>query len=167
MGNSEDFMRLMGEEMDDLVREDMNNKGWKKPSDPDETLQAYREAFGIDRDRKDEKDYGFGIGYYTPEVRTTLDGLWEEADLVDVVKDEVYKLEKEFNQKYKGRAVRDKRLLNDEFVSDVIVEGMDLVELYNTLVDKHRDSDLFGITHFQNNIHDEVLKVLKKNLITG
>lgn len=112
------------------------------------------------------------IAYYQGnKERVTLDGEWTESELRDDVYDEVSKLllgEKGLAEKYKYRALVDKNILIPEYMCNHICEGKDLIEWYNTIVDKNRNNEkkLFGIVYFDTEVIKEAERVLKRNLVS-
>lgn len=106
------------------------------------------------------------FAYYQGSTeRLTLDKEWTETDLKDDVKDEVYKIIEEWKKKNKHRAIYNNNMLLDSYVSEEIINGLDLIEIYNTEYDKRREEGLFGIVYFDDWIKRELLKQLNKNLV--
>ena len=112
------------------------------------------------------------LGYYQGDTeRTTIDGEWTEKDLKEDVLDEAHKLlhdEKSgWLAKNKGRAVLNKDLLHEEFLCNEICDSLDLVEVYNTQYDLHRNDEnrKFGIHYFDEYIVKQLNKILKENLL--
>ena len=112
------------------------------------------------------------LGYYQGDTeRTTIDGEWTETDLKEDVLDEAHKLlhdEKTgWLAKNKGRAVYNKDLLHEEFLCNEICDSLDLVEVYNTQYDLHRNDEnrKFGIHYFDEYIVKQLNKILKENLV--
>lgn len=131
-----------------------------------------------DYDRAAEEEFRIKceeIAYYQGDIeRTTLDGEWTESELKDCLWDTAHKYlhgEKDktgwlaFNL---GRAIKDTSLLKEEFIVEDICSRYDLIEIYNKLLDMHRNDEnkLFGIAYFDEISKKEVAKLLKNNLIT-
>jgi hypothetical protein len=135
-----------------------------------ENEDEYNEAF--DKDLADKIEM---LSYYQGEVeRETLDGDWTETELKEDLEDIVMKvLHGEVSNstgwlsKHKCSAVKNKELLHDEFVYNAILEDNDLIEVYNSAVDRHRNDEhkLFGIHYFDEEITKKVMSVLNNNLV--
>lgn len=115
------------------------------------------------------------IAYYQGDIeRTTLDGEWTESELKDCLWDTAHKYLHGENGKTGwlafclGRAIKDESLLKEEFIVEDICSRYDLIEVYNKLLDMHRNDKkkLFGIAYFDQISQEEVAKLLKNNLIT-
>lgn len=115
------------------------------------------------------------IAYYQGEQeRVTIDGEWTESELKDDIYEEACKLlngtkdNKGLAEKYKHRALIDRDLLLPEYITTHICDNHDIIEVYNKLVDIHRNDEkiLFGIQYFDEVVRVEVQKVLKENLIS-
>lgn len=116
------------------------------------------------------------IAYYQGDLeRVTLDGEWTESELKDDLWDEANKFlkgTKDFKgwlATHKGRAMRDPDLCKVEYLVEDICSRYDLIEVYNKVVDIHRNDEkkLFGIVYFDQIAIAEIEKTLKQNLVTG
>lgn len=123
--------------------------------------------------RKQISDYSY-MG--KTKERTTLDGEWTEEELEADLEDEAmailngdkHKGTKGWIEEHKFRAVKDKDLLYSEYLANMIREENDLIVLYNTEYDKHRNDTnrKFGIHYFDEAIRKKMKDILKDNLIT-
>jgi len=112
------------------------------------------------------------IAYYQGDrERITLDGEWTESELKDDVYNEAHKIlcNEGYADKYRFRAMIDSNLIIPEYITTHICDNYDVIEVYNRLVDMHRNDEkvLFGIHYFDDIVRKEVLKVLKNNLINN
>lgn len=106
------------------------------------------------------------ISVYGSSPRVTLDGEWTYEELADDIHDECIKLVGEYQQKYKNRAVYDMDLYKPQYLAEKIKdENGDLIEIYNTCADKHRNENVFNIHWFDEWIHEQIRKILKSNLV--
>jgi hypothetical protein len=109
------------------------------------------------------------IAMYQPFVRYTLDGEWTAEELVEDVQDECMK-SREW-EKYTSRAMHNPLLLNTTQLAEKIIKDNDLIDRYNEAVAKYNSnidrSKVFNIVKFDNWLHEEIIKVLKDNLVTG
>lgn len=108
------------------------------------------------------------IGYYTPKVKVTLDGEWTAEELVEEVHDLAFEILPGWLEKNKYRAVKNKDLLHDEFLRNEVLDNIDVIDIYNEAVSKHRNDKekLFGIVYFDEAITKMLLNVLDDNLFT-
>lgn len=103
--------------------------------------------------------------------RTTLDGEWTEEDLRDDIFDVCAEVMTEKLLKdYEHRALHNRDLLKKQYMADTILNDIeDVIELYNTEVDKHRASfeteHYFGIHWYDEAIKKMVIKKLKENVV--
>lgn len=116
------------------------------------------------------------IAYYQGDIeRTTLDGEWTEDELKDDLWSEARKYlygendTKGWLETHKNRAMRDPDLCKIEYLVEDISTRYDLIEVYNKVVDMHRNDEhrLFGIAYFDKIAREEIIKTLKDNLVTG
>lgn len=111
------------------------------------------------------------IAYYQGDAeRVTLDGEWTEDELKGDVEDEAYKIlegDKGWVESHKFCALRNKDLTHVEFLVNTFCDENDLIALYNSAVDEHRnDSEtMFGIHYFDQKVHSKLLKMLSENLL--
>lgn len=96
-----------------------------------------------------------------PEVKTTLDGLWDLDELKGNIDDEVFKMKDELD-KNKFRALKDRNMLLPQYVAELIKQNYDLFEEYNKAAASDRNK--FGIAMFDIWIHAEVKKLSKDNI---
>lgn len=115
------------------------------------------------------------IAYYQGDIeRTTLDGEWTEQELKDDLWDEANKIingtkdTKGWLEIHKDRAMVDTELYKVEYIVEDICTRYDLIEVYNKVVDMHRNDEpkLFGIAYFDQIARAEIEKTLKQNLLT-
>lgn len=115
------------------------------------------------------------IAYYQGDIeRTTLDGEWTESELKDDLWDEANKIingtkdTKGWLEIHKDRAMVDPELYKVEYIVEDICTRYDLIEVYNKVVDMHRNDEhkLFGIAYFDQIARAEIEKTLKQNLLT-
>jgi hypothetical protein len=132
-----------------------------------ESEEDYNRAFEKDFEEKLE----MLSAYQGEQTRETLDCEWTEGDLIEEVQDLAFKIlgngkGKGWLEEHKYCAVKDKDLLHDEFVSNRICDENDLIEIYNTACDKHRNDEnkLFGIHYFDDEIKLKINKLLSDNL---
>lgn len=109
--------------------------------------------------------YGCETSMYGSVERTTLDNEWTEKELSENVDDECIKLLPTYEQKYKNRAMYDTNLLKPPYMAEKIKNENDLIEVYNTCYDKHRNERMFGIHWFDEWIEEQINKILKNNLV--
>lgn len=110
----------------------------------------------------------FDMPMYGNTPRVTLDGEWTHEELSDNIDDECLKLVPGYAEKYKNRAVYDKNLFLPLYVAEKIKnESADLVDVYNSEYDKHRNEKLFGIYLFDKWIEEQVRCIMNDNLIGG
>lgn len=135
-----------------------------------ETLLKHQMEMDID-----ESDDSYGLSYYQGDnERLTLDREWTEQELRDDVWDEANKIlnghdgKKGWLDRNKDRAFHDKDLVKVEYLVENILTEIDVIELYNKEVDKHRnDTDkLFGIAYFDKAIQSKIERTLKQNLVS-
>lgn len=131
-----------------------------------------------DYERAAEKEFRIKceeIAYYQGDLeRTTIDGEWTESELRDDLWDEANKFlngtkdSKGWLAKHQGRIFRDTDLCKVEYLVEDICSRYDLIEVYNRVVDIHRNDEkkLFGIVYFDQIAVAEIEKTLKQNLIT-
>lgn len=132
-----------------------------------ESEEDYNRAFEEDFREKIEE-----LSIYQGEVeRTTLDGDWNETDLKEDVQDLAMKIlgnvkEKGWLHDHRYCAVNDRNLLFDEFVANKFFDENDVIEVYNTACDKHRNDErkLFGIHYFDEVVELKIKKILEDNL---
>lgn len=105
---------------------------------------------------------------YRPKIRTTLDGEWEESELLDDIYDVCTEvMTDKLIGKYEFKALNDSNLLKPAYMSEEISNSIDdVIELYNTEYDRHRNDTRFGIVWFDEAIKKMILKRLKENVIT-
>ena len=109
------------------------------------------------------------IAYYEGNTeRTTLDGEWTESELIENIRDEAMILLEKEKKELIAKACYNKDLLLPEFLSDKLINEIDVIEEYNKLVDKHRHDAVkcFGIQYFDKYIISEMRKILKDNLVS-
>ena len=131
-----------------------------------------------DFDIKMEKEFRAKVEefyyYQGDKERYTLDGEWSESELKGSIADEAMKLlqgdktSPGWIVKTSGRAKIDKDLEFPEFLANKIIDENDIIEKYNSLVDKHRNDPKvkFGICYFDEWCIKEMTKILNNNLVT-
>ena len=116
------------------------------------------------------------LSYYQGDTdRTTIDKEWTESELKDDLWSEAKKvLDGDKNKsgwlsKNKFKAVYDEDLKKIEYLVEHLASELDLIEIYNGALDKHRNDKpmLFGIHYFDEAIRAEILKVLNNNLVSN
>lgn len=110
------------------------------------------------------------IAYYQGDTeRVTIDGEWTEEELIDNIKDEAFLLIEKLKDNFKNKACYNNNLKLPEFLSNELIDRIDVIEEYNKLVDKHRnDSEkCFGIHYFDRFIISEMENILKNNLVSN
>lgn len=107
------------------------------------------------------------IAMYQPRVRTTLDGEWTEEELKEDVYDVcIEEMTADKLKKYQYRALRNRDLLKPQYMAETILNQInDIIELYNTEYDKHRNERKFGIVWYDEAIKSKINKLLKENLV--
>lgn len=107
------------------------------------------------------------MSYYGSETRTTLDGEWEEEELLGELQDTCLDVLKQVRSKYEGRALVDADLLYDEYLSNAVREalGYDLIIAYNSEADRRKDESLFAIHYFYDKVRETAMKILKDNVV--
>lgn len=124
--------------------------------------------YNIDKEYEDEfVNKCQEIAMYQSVKRTTLDGEWTEEELRDDIYDVCVEIMTEIElKKYTGRALHDQNLLKISYMSESIsAEIDDVIELYNTEYDKHRQENKFGIYWYDETIKKLIIKKLKGNLV--
>lgn len=129
----------------------------------EEELKAEKEF----REKVEEVAY-----YQGDKERVTLDGEWTEEELRGDVEDEVSKLlngtnvTKGWIENHKFCVLKNPDLTHVEFLVNAFCDENDLIEVYNTAVDEHRnDSEkLFGIHYFDQKVRAKLVKMLSENL---
>lgn len=108
-----------------------------------------------------------GIPMYNNSVRTTLDGEWDEDELVGDVLDECMKILPGMTARYTNRAMIDRDMMLPQYMASHICEENDLIEIYNREYDKHRNDGKFGITYFDEWLSKEITRLVNANLVGG
>lgn len=104
--------------------------------------------------------------YGKSSARTTLDEEWDEDELRDNVYDVCVELMTDkFLKAYQFKAMQDTNLLKHDYMTEHLLEQIDVIELYNKEYDKHRHENAFGITWFDMAIKELIRKKLKENLM--
>lgn len=140
-----------------------------------EKVYTTREAYEQAKEEEFRRKCWEASSIYGSVERTTLDGEWTEEELKETMLDEIAKIlhgdktNKGWLEINKHRAVKNKDFLHEEFICTNICDRFDLIEVYNRVVDLHRNDKprLFGIHYFDQIVHKEVNKMLKENLISG
>lgn len=104
---------------------------------------------------------------YGSRERTTLDNEWTHDELHENVYDVCieYMTDKVLS-KYKNKALINQDLLKPQYMADrLISQTDDLVELYNSEYDKHRNEKCFGIVWFDEAIKRMITKELRENVV--
>lgn len=124
---------------------------------------------------EDLKERGLlSYGYYEGnEERVTIDGEWTEEELKGDISDEVIKImsgtngKKGWVESNKHRALYNKDLTLVEYVTTAIVDELDVIEIYNKELDKHKNDSpvLFGIHYFDEYIDKKILETLNSNIV--
>lgn len=106
------------------------------------------------------------LAMYQVEERSTLDGEWYEGELEADIYDVCVEVmtEQEMNR-YKYRALKDPDLLKPQYMAERINSYTDVITLYNTEYDKHRNEKVFGIRWYDNAIKKLIDQELKNNLV--
>lgn len=115
---------------------------------------------------KDFKDASDTYAMYQTDIEEyTLDGEWSEgelsADIYDVC---VEVMTEQELKKYQHRALKDPDLLKVQYMAEYIGQQTDVIKLYNTEYDKHRNEKAFGIRWYDDAIKKMILQELKNNL---
>lgn len=106
------------------------------------------------------------VPMYGSSPRVTLDEEWTEEELADNIYDECVRVLKEYQEKYKGRALYDTNLLKPQYLAEKIRnENDDLIEIYNKLYDQHRNENKFGIYWFDLWIEKQIRHIMTDNLV--
>lgn len=107
------------------------------------------------------------IAMYQPEVRTTLDGEWEEDELIEDVYDVCIEvMTPKLLKKYQYRALKDVDLLKPQYMAEHILGQIDdVIELYNKEYDKHRNENKFGIIWYDEAISKMIKSELRGNVV--
>lgn len=107
------------------------------------------------------------IAMYQPEVRTTLDGEWEEDELTEDVYDICIEvMTPKLLKKYQYRALKDVNLLKPQYMAEHILGQIDdVIELYNKEYDKHRNENKFGIIWYDEAISKMIKSELRGNVV--
>lgn len=107
-------------------------------------------------------------GYYTPAKEySTLDGEWTQSELEEDIYDVCVEVmtDNVINQ-YKYRALKNKDLLKPNYMAETLKNEIeDVVVLYNTEYDKHRNEKIFGIHWYDMKIKQLINRRLKENLV--
>lgn len=105
--------------------------------------------------------------YGHAEERTTLDKEWTYEELHENVYDVCMEhMTDKLLGKYVNKALFNADLLKPQYMADKLLNQIeDLIELYNSEYDKHRNEKCFGIVWFDEAIKKMITKELRENLV--
>lgn len=129
----------------------------------------------INFDEQFEKQVEMFNMYQGNEERLTLDHEWTESELQDDIYSDVKAIlngddkNKGWIAKNRHRAVYDSDLIKPEYLAEKIKNEIDVIELYNSAYDKHRNDErrLFPIHYYSEELQKIIKKVLSENLVKG